>query len=290
MWNGGKKMRLLLGCAAAVALGVSVGSLQVMRAADRRSDERLMDLLRGASGVPVSTFDPATVADLPSPARRYFLFAIRPGTPLKPVAELEMTGELSLGSKDKPNALPMAGRQVLRLDGFVWRVKAGNRALWFSGADGYAQGRGWTRFWLYDAVPIVRAGGGDDYARSAAGRAVAESLFWAPAALLPSPRVRWEAVDADTARAVVTLDGHEHRVELTVDDDGRPRSVRLMRWSRENPEKTWRLQPFGGTIGAITEVDGYRVAQAVDGGNGFGTADYFPFYKARVTRIRLHPG
>ncbi len=283
-------MLVLVGAAAAIALAATAVSLQVMRAGDRRSDERLTDLLRRSSATSLPTFDPATVADLPPPARRYFLFAIRPGTPLKPVADLEMTGELSLGTKEKPNYLPMTGRQVLRLDGFVWRVRAGGPAMWFSGADGYAQGEGWTRFWLYDAFPIVRAGGGDDFTRSAAGRAVAESLFWAPAALLPSARVRWEAVDADTARAVVTLDGHEHRVELTVDDDGRPRSVRLMRWSRENPEKTWRLQPFGGTIGAITEVDGYRVAQAVDGGNGFGTPDYFPFYRARVTRIRLHPG
>jgi hypothetical protein len=230
------------------------------------------------------------VADVPEPARRYFLYTIRPGTPLRRVADLEMTGELSLGSKEKADYLPFSGRQVLRLDGFVWRVKAGTSAMWFSGSDGYVDGEGWTRFWLYDAFPIVRAGGGDDFARSAAGRGGAEALFWAPAALLPSAAVRWEAVDAETARAVVTLDGHEHRVELTVGADGRPLSVLLMRWSRENPEKRWRLQPFGGTIGAIMEVDGYRVAQAVDGGNWFGTPDYFPFYKARVTRVRLHPG
>ncbi|MCR5875534.1 hypothetical protein LRS10_15900 [Phenylobacterium sp. J426] len=265
-------------------------SLLVMRDGDRRADEQAMDALRPGGAAAPRTFDPAMVADLPEPARRYFLYAITPGAPLRLVADIEMTGQLSLGSKAKPNYLSMTGRQVLRLDGFVWRVRAGGRGMWFSGSDGYADGEGWTRFWLYDAIPIVREGGGDDIARSAAGRAVAESLFWAPAALLPSEQVRWEAVDGDTARAIVTVAGHEHRVELTVDPDGRPRSVSLMRWSRENPEKTWRLQPFGGTIEAILEVDGYRVAEAVDGGNWFGTPDYFPFYKARVTRISLHPG
>lgn len=283
-------MAVSAGSAAAVALLGAAALLQVVKSSDQRTDERLMNLLRQSSSASPETFDPASVAHLPDPARRYFLYAIRPGTPLKLVADLEMTGELSLGSKEKPDYLPMTGSQVLRLDGFVWRVKAGRSGMWFSGSDGYVDGEGWTRFWLYGAIPIARAGGGDDIARSAAGRAVAESLFWAPAALLPSSQVRWEAVDADTARAVVTLDGHEHRVELTVDDDGRPRSVSLMRWSRENPEKTWRLQPFGGTIGAIMEVDGYRIAKAVDGGNWFGTPDYFPFYKARVTRLRLRPG
>ncbi|HEY9218700.1 MAG TPA: DUF6544 family protein [Phenylobacterium sp.] len=283
-------MLVLMAATAAVAIAVIAVLLPLVRSSDRRSDERMMDRLREPLAAVPQTFDPMMVSDLPEPARRYFLYVIRPAAPLKLVADLEMTGELSLGSKQNPKYLPMTARQVLRVDGFVWQVKAGTSVMWFSGSDGYVGGEGWTRFWLYGTIPIVRAGGSEDVARSAAGRAVAESLFWAPAALLPSPQVRWEPVDADTARAIVTLAGHEHRVDLTVGADGKPQSVSLMRWSRENPEKTWRLQPFGGTIGAITEVDGYRLAQAVDGGNWFGTPDYFPFYKARVTRIRLHPG
>ncbi|HVI32411.1 DUF6544 family protein [Phenylobacterium sp.] len=278
MWLG----RVALGVLVLVLLG-----LQALRLADGRADRGSAAALRRTPASPPA-FDPQQVADLPDPARRYFLYAIRPGAPLRQVAELEMEGELSLGSKARPDYLPMRGRQVLRLDGFVWRVRAGTPAMWFSGSDGYVNRQGWTRFWLYGLLPIVRAGGGEDFARSAAGRAVAESAFWAPAALLPSPRVRWEPVDADTARAVVTLHGHEHRVELTVGPDGRPASVMVMRWSRENPERTWRLQPFGGTIGAVREVDGYRVAAEVEGGNGFGTPDYFPFYRARVVSIRLH--
>lgn len=278
-------MWLLLGTVV-VAL-VSILGAGLVRYADRSRDERAAERLRTPE-IAAPLFQPAMVADLPDPARRYFLYAIRPGTPLRRVAEIEMQGELSLGTREKPNYLPMRGRQVLRMDGFVWQVKAGKGAMWFSGSDGYVGGEGWTRFWLYDLVPVVRAGGGEDIARSAAGRAVAESLFWTPAALLPSSNVRWEPVDADTARAVVALHGHEHRVELTVAEDGRPRSVSLMRWSRENPARAWRLQPFGGTIGEIREVDGYRVAAEVDGGNWFGTDDYFPFYKARVVDIRFH--
>lgn len=274
---------LIAPAAAAVAAALS---LQVMRVRDERFDARAMAALR-KSATSSQTFTPAMVANLPEPARRYFTYAITPGTPLRFVADIEMSGQLSLGTKEKPNYLAMRGSQVLRLDGFVWRVRAAGPRMWFWGSDGYLNGKGWTRFWLYNLAPIVRAGGDDDTARSAAGRAIAESLFWTPAALLPSEHVRWEPVDLDTARAIVTLDGYEHRLDLTVTTDGRPESVMIMRWSRENPDKTWRLQPFGGTIGAMQDVDGYRVAAAVDGGNGFGTPTYFPFYKARVTRIRL---
>lgn len=60
-----------------------------------------------------------------------------------------------------------------------------------------------------------------------------------------------------------------------------------MRWSRENPDRAWRLQPFGGTVGDIRQVGGYRVAGSVEGGNWFGTDAYFPFYKARLESLRF---
>ncbi|HEY9235652.1 MAG TPA: DUF6544 family protein [Phenylobacterium sp.] len=263
-------------------------ALQLLRLSDRRAEGRAQAELRAAGAISSGHFDPASVQDLPDPARRYFLFAIQPGARLRTVAEIEMGGEISLGVKEKPNYLPMKADQVIAGPaGFVWRLRAGTPRMWLSGSDGYARGRAWTGFWLYGLIPIVRAGGSTDFARSAEGRALAESVFWAPATMLPSAQVKWFPVDAVTARAVVTLPGREHVIDLTVAPDGRPLAVLIQRWSRENPERQWRLQPFGGTIGEVREVDGYRVAWAVDGGNWFGTDQYFPFYRARVSAIRF---
>lgn len=257
-----------------------------MRISDRRADARAVVALGAPTSAP-RTFSTAMVAGLPEPARRYFSYAIDPGTPLRFMADIEISGDLGFGRRDRPDYWNMRGREILRPDGFVWRVRAEGADVWMSGSDGYVRGRAWTRFWLCDLLPAARVDGGDDLARSAAGRVVAESLLWIPAALLPSERVKWEAVDADTARARVTLDGHEHQLDLTVAADGRPRKAVIMRWSRDNREKAWRLQPFGGTIRAMREVDGCRVAAEVEGGYWPGTADYFPFYRARVTSIRL---
>ena len=78
-------------------------------------------------------------------------------------------------------------------------------------------------------------------------------------------------------------------VDVTVDDEGKPLSVTMMRWSNANPQKRFRLQPFGGTLSDFRNVDGYRLPFSVEGGNMFGTDEYFPFYKAAVTEIRF-PG
>jgi hypothetical protein len=184
--------------------------------------------------------------------------------------------------------MPMRARQILAGPrGFVWMLATGSRLMRMTGSDGYADGEAWTRFWLPNLLPVARASGTTDFARSAAGRAVAESVFWSPAALLPREGVFWETLNRDTARAHVQDGAVAHTVDLTVADDGRPVSVLLQRWSRENPDREWRLQPFGGTIEEIMEIDGYRLAARIEGGNWFGTEQYFPFYRARVTALRF---
>jgi hypothetical protein len=244
------------------------------------------ELLRSQLALP-ARFDPAMVADLPEPARRFFTFAIQPGAQLRTVVEIQMDGEISLGSKDKPNYQPMHAQQVLAAPfGLVWRLKAGSGLTRISGSDGMWRNRSWTRFWLMRLIPVVRAGGGADHFRSSFGRVVAESAFWAPAFLLPRQGINWAAVDADTARATVSHGRWVQEVDVHVDGTGRPVWVSMPRWTNANAEQVFRVQPFGGEPSDFREVAGYRLPFRVEGGNFFGTPDYFPFYRACVVSIR----
>lgn len=229
-------------------------------------------------------YDPAMIAHLPEPARRYFGFSIAPGTRLSPVAVFEMDGEMGMGDKSDPRYQPMSAKQILAAPGgLIWRMKAGS----ISGSDAAMPDTSWTRFWLFNIVPVVRISGDRDHRRSAFGRVVAEAAFWTPAALLPSDTVTWDARGANRARATVTAHGFTQWVEITVDDRGAPTQVLIDRWSNANPDKTYRLQPFGGTLSDHREFDGFRVPTRVEGGNHFGTDAYFPFYKATITGMRF---
>lgn len=264
-------------------LAALVAALALWRLADRRTDARTWAAL-AALPQPAGAFDPAMVAALPDPARRYFLYTIAPGTPLRTTAVIEMGGEIGMGDKAAPGYRPMRARQILAPPaGFVWDLDAGMIA----GSDGMTPGTSWTRFRLAGLVPVVRVGGTPDHFRSAFGRVVAEGIFWTPAAFLPGPGIAWEPVDADTARVTVTAHGLSQSVEITVAPDGRPLRVVLPRWSNVNPEKAWRLQPFGGDLADFRTFEGYRLPTTVDGGNHIGTEAYFPFFKARVTAVRF---
>lgn len=271
-----------------LVLVVVVAGLQAWRWSDKRRADQAWASLERLGQKPASTFDPSIVERLPDPARRYFLYTIEAGTPIRTVTEIFMSGEIGLGTKDEPNYMPMRARQILAPPrGLVWNLDAGRGLMRISGSDGFAGERSWVRFWLMKTIPIVRGGGSSDHARAAFGRVVAEAVFWAPAALLPGHAVSWGAVSADVARATVNYNGMVQTVDVTVADDGRPTMVVIPRWSDANPEKTYRLQPFGGLLSEFRDFDGYRLPTHVEGGNFIGTEAYFPFYKAQVEGLRF---
>lgn len=281
-------MRIIVICAA--ALGVSVAALVLLRLNDRRADRAEWARLAALQPASPPRFDPQIVAGLPEPARRFFRYAIAAGTPLLPVAEVDMGGLFSLGTKTAPAYRRMRARQILAAPhGFVWRMSLPG---WVpvSGSDAGSDSGSWTRFWVLGILPVARMGGDADHARSAFGRYVAEAVFWTPAALLPGPGVTWEGVGEDTARVTVATGALSQAVDVTVNAEGQPVALVFMRWSNANPDKQYRLQPFGGEMSDFREVQGYRLPFRVEAGNMHGTDEYFPFFKAEVAGIRFPAG
>lgn len=268
-----------------IFLFAAAGVLAVLwfwRQRDHRRDAVAMNRLAAQQPRSPGRFRPDMVADLPEPARRYFLYAIAPDTPLYTVARIRMAGRFGMGTKNKPDYLDMSALQVLALPaGFVWTMAASRGWLRLSGSDSER----WTRFWLMGLLPVARAGGDVDHARSAFGRYVAEAVFWSPAAVLPGPGIRWELVDEHTARVVARKNGKEQAVELRVAESGQPTQVSFFRWSNANTEKVHRLQPFGGFLSEFQDFSGFRLPTRVEAGNFFGTEDYFPFFDVSVTDI-----
>ena len=270
---------------AVLVLILAVAALGGLRWLDHRADRAEWNRLAALQPADPAVFSPDMIADLPDPARRFFTYAIRPGTPLLPVAEIDMGGKFSLGDRDAPAYQAMQAHQILAApQGFVWSMRTLS-GLSLSGSDTGS----WTRFRIFGVIPVARLGGDADHRRSAFGRYVAEAVFWTPAALLPGPGVDWIAIDDDTARVTVRHDGLEQAVDLILGPEGRPVEVRFQRWSDANPDKQHRLQPFGGYLSDFREVQGYRLPFRVEAGNMFGTAEYFPFFLAEVSAIRF-PG
>jgi len=278
--------RSLAVSAAGVAAACAMGIL-AFRVHDSREAREAWSALAAKERPSPAPFAPEMVAGLPDPARRYFIYAIAPGTPLRMVAEIDMIGEIGLGDRDAPNYQPMTAREILAPPhGFVWAPRIGSGLSRVTGSDACIGNQAWTRFWLFGSVPVARTRITPDLVRSARARAVAEAL-WAPASLLPANGVAWEPIDDERARAVFRYEGEAFALELTVAEDGRPLAVVMQRWTNANPQRVFRYQPFGATVEETGTFEGYTIPTRIDGGNWFGTEAYFPFFRARVTEVRF---
>ena len=270
--------------ALATAGGAVVMGYGACRSAMREANDAYSRLAGQPAAAPAVRFHPDMVASLPEIARRYFHHAIAVGTPLYSGVELEMRGRFLLGDKSKFQTYAMTARQALRApDQFVWLPRLRSGALTITGSDALVDGEAWTRFWLFSLVPVANEHTSADLVRSAQFRAAVESALWIPPSLLPVNGVEWEQLGNNRAR--VTLRRFSPAIELflTLDDTGRVLDVVGQRWSNANPDKRFRVQPFGGSMLAEGTFQGLTIPAQVRVGNHYGTADYHPFFQATIT-------
>ena len=273
-------------------VGCGIVAVLFLRFWDAKADKNLFDDLERRATADLLRFDDAMLANLPEPAARFFRFAIQPGTELKTVAVIQMRGELSLGTKEQPKYQPMKARQILAPPfGFLWQVQLESAAK-VTGSDAYGPSGSWSRFRVFNAIPVGRVSGNADHLRSAFGRMVGEGLFWSPAAFLPAAKagwdhIEWKMVDADTATVIVRHNGLEQQATMSVDESGKPLRVVFQRWSNENPDRVYQAQPFGGDLADFKKFGGFTLPTSVIGGNHYGTPLYHPFYKAQIGEVRF---
>jgi hypothetical protein len=268
---------------AGVALGLWVHSR------DQAQMRAVWSSLEQAREADPPRYDPEMVADQPELVQRYFARAIEPGTPLHRVVRLEMEGSFVMNATE----MPMTARQILAppARGFVWQAEVGSGLMRFAGSDGYYAPEGgavdsWTKFWLHGLIPLARIGGTSDHASAAATRVMLEAV-WSPASLLPQFGAEWTRTGPNSAEIrFADVQGIEP-MQIMLDAEGNLTEVQALRWTDANPEKTYRLQPFGGRILEMGRHGGFLIPVRVELGNLYGTPDYAPFFLARITRAEF---
>lgn len=227
-----------------------------------------------------AVFWPCDLRDRVPPAvLRWFAQSLLPGAPLAPAVRLRMRGSLRLGRA----WLPFRADEVLApRQGFRWSATV---AGVIRGTDRGGAGPGRMRWTLAQLVTLVDADG-PDISRSAAGRAGAEAI-WAPAAVLPGPGVSWSALDDRHLRVLFDVGDTPVDLHLHLDDAGRLRTFRTMRWGDPDGTGRWDWHPFGGRV-TTTRLFGTSVVPAT------GAVGWYPdgpdarrheFFRFRLTAL-----
>jgi hypothetical protein len=146
------------------------------------------------------------LAGLSEPAERYFAFALTRGQPRVRRARLEQVGELAVRA-GAWRPFTAVEHFTVRPPGFLWDAHVRMAPLIAARVrDSYLAGIGATEARLAGLIPPANLRGTPEIAAGALLRYFAEAV-WFPTALLPTERLFWEPVDADTARITLTDEG-----------------------------------------------------------------------------------
>jgi hypothetical protein len=178
---------------------------------------------------------------LPMPVQRYFQNVLTEGQTIVTAVSISHQGSFNM-SQDGEQWKPFTSQQrvITQRPGFVWNA----RIMMLPGVpvrvhDAYLAGEGLLHPAILGLLTLVKLHGSGDIAQGELMRFVAETP-WYPTALLPSPSVRWEAVNDRSAHVTMT--------------DGILSIKLLLRFNDQGLIESGFAQARGRTVGKAIEM------------------------------------
>jgi hypothetical protein len=224
----------LLAVVAVVIVSIAIGAWKWEQAT-----RALIDEMRGGDR---PAPPPRSMESLPEPVARYFDNVFTGEPPAARYARLTQIGEFAMPAGWRPF---QATQHVdLTRPGFVWDARIDMAPLVpVRVRDAYVRGRGSMRAKISSVVTVMDARDEPELASGALLRYLAEAA-WFPIALLPSPALRWHAVDAASAQATLSDGGLEVAATFHFDDAGDITAVSAKRYREVEGE--YVLTPWRG--------------------------------------------
>lgn len=184
---------------------------------------KAVEQLRGEAPGAAVTVSHAAIdaAELPPIVRAYLKRSLPDGAPIPRLASLRQRGGFRL--KAGMSFMDMQAEQLFSVQapGLVWQARMKLiPGLPILVRDTFIAGHGAFGGRLLGLVTVA-AGSGPETDQATLVRYLSEAI-WFPYALLPGERLRWESIDARSARALLTDRGRTVTGIYTFDESGRP--------------------------------------------------------------------
>ena len=168
---------------------------------------------------------------LPQPVQKYFKHVLRKGQLYVNYARLKYSGKFRLGSKR--GWMDIKGEEYFTTGkvGLVWL----GRTRIFSALDSYIDGVGQLRSKLLSVVKVADKRG-EKIDRAEILRWLAEAP-WCPVALLPSDKLKWEAIDKNSAKVILFEKGWKVEGVYYFNNKGEITEFRAERYKEDSPEE-----------------------------------------------------
>jgi len=197
-------------------------------------------------------YDKSNLKGLPEPVRRYFQYALPENFPYISYARLKHKGHFRLKPEQSWKSIKGEEYFTAEKPGFVWFGKL----PYFTGKDLYIRGEGNLKVKLFSFIKIVDKKG-NKIDQGELLRWLGESP-WFPTALLPSNKLKWKAVDENSARVILNYNSIEATGVFNFDEKGRITSFTTKRY------KDGVLEKWTGYFKNYKDANGIKIPFKVE--------------------------
>lgn len=275
-WAAGVGLAVVIGIAATIGIGTYLTERDI-----REFQEQIETIALGAAA-PAAT--QGSVATLPEPVQRYFAFAFPDGIPEARLVRLTSEGQFRRPLTDSFTLT--TAEQVIATNEPALVFSATTPVIpgiWARAYDFFAHGEMEMKAKILSAMTVVDERETPELNVISLRRWLLESPLF-PQALLPGGPVTWEAIDDQTARAIVTADGLQSSMIVHFGETG---AITHMVAEEDGDLGT----PYHGSGEHVTRSD-YRDVGGVMIPHSFvisrmAGGEIFPFFDAHLTGIRF---
>jgi hypothetical protein len=198
-----------------------------------RFKNEVKELFSQSKNVSENIFNYKQLIGLPEPVQRYFKYVLKEGQPYISYVRLIHNGEFKTGL-NKAWA-KIKGEQYFTVEkpGYIWK---GTASL-VTARDMYISDKGRLIVTLLALINVVD-GKGKIFNEAEFQRWLAESV-WFPTNLLPSERLQWSAIDADTARLSFKYKELFISYLVTFNKAGEITQMETKRYMDDKNKETW---------------------------------------------------
>jgi hypothetical protein len=227
---------------------------------DQNANKEIKSLFSSRSKNTSEIIKKEELSELPNPVQKWLINSHIIGKEKIQSVRLKQIGQMR--TKKEGPWMPMQAEQYFLADepAFVWKANVKMAPLvHLSGIDNYREGKGRMSIKVLSLIPVVEASG-SKMDISTMIRYLAE-MPWFPTAAL-SPYIKWEPIDANSAKATMSYKGHTASGVFTFNEDGD--IVQFMAKRYREIDGNYVLMDWGGVNKEFKEFNGIRIPSKSD--------------------------